>query len=297
MTSVTAWNSIEGLPKQFIKSLRVLFDILDEQRCGYVRLVDIESRWHEEGVKGLPSGVIEALRKVTPQNGYLSFDRFVAGLKLSMLTNRNPKQHDDNQRSENNAYTKHNKPHHGVSQAHQQHEKENRTANGTLRRTSHARNEAPPPPRRSSQSALNQHRYHTVNTAAVKPNNVLNALHDRSNIRKEMQDHSDKYSWEKLPPSYNNKHHEVPVSPVSKTSIDSHSTMKDNNQNTNANGVPPQVPPRDKSKGIIKELKNWQRRINEPEQPGIPVKEHFHHASSDSRLLDKNPPHPAGYGN
>lgn len=63
MTSVTAWNSTDGLPKQFISSLKVLFDILDEGKCGYVKFSDIEARWHEEGVRGLPSGVTEALRK------------------------------------------------------------------------------------------------------------------------------------------------------------------------------------------------------------------------------------------
>jgi hypothetical protein len=77
--------SLEGLPKQFVTSLRTLYDILDENHTGYVRLVDIEMRWHEEGVKGLPSGVVDALRKVTPTNGYLTFERFVAGLKLALF--------------------------------------------------------------------------------------------------------------------------------------------------------------------------------------------------------------------
>lgn len=83
-------NAVDGLPKQFVTSLRVLFDILDEDRTGYVRLRDIETRWHEEGVKGLPSGVIDALRKVAPRNGRLSFDNFVTGLKLSLLKNKVP---------------------------------------------------------------------------------------------------------------------------------------------------------------------------------------------------------------
>lgn len=80
-------KAVDGLPKQFVTSLRILFDILDEERTGYVRLRDIETRWHEEGVKGLPSGVIEALRKVAPRNGRLSFDTFVVGLKQSLLKN------------------------------------------------------------------------------------------------------------------------------------------------------------------------------------------------------------------
>ena len=75
----------DGLPKQFVTSLRILFDILDEDRTGFVRLQDIETRWHDEGVKGLPSGVIDSLRKVAPKNGKLDFDNFVTGLKLSLI--------------------------------------------------------------------------------------------------------------------------------------------------------------------------------------------------------------------
>ncbi|KAH9495539.1 hypothetical protein Btru_013526 [Bulinus truncatus] len=75
-------DSVDGLPKQFLSSLRILFDILDENQTGYVRLRDIESRWSDDGVKGLPPGVVDGLRKVTPVNGLLTFDRFVAGLKL-----------------------------------------------------------------------------------------------------------------------------------------------------------------------------------------------------------------------
>ncbi|XP_014786019.1 putative uncharacterized protein DDB_G0282499 [Octopus bimaculoides] len=81
-------NTTDDLPKQFVSSLRILFDILDENHSGYVRLLDIESRWKEDGVKGLPPGVVDALRKVTPPNGYLNFDRFVAGLKLVLWRNR-----------------------------------------------------------------------------------------------------------------------------------------------------------------------------------------------------------------
>ena len=80
-------TAVDGLPKQFVTSLRVLFDILDEDRTGYVRLRDIETRWHDEGVTGLPGGVIEALRKVAPRSGRLSFDNFVTGLKMSLLKN------------------------------------------------------------------------------------------------------------------------------------------------------------------------------------------------------------------
>ncbi|XP_052788122.1 uncharacterized protein LOC128222967 [Mya arenaria] len=82
-----AARAVDGLPKQFVTSLRILFDILDEEQTGYVRLRDIETRWHEEGVKGLPCGVIDALRKVAPKNGKLTFENFVVGLKQSLLRN------------------------------------------------------------------------------------------------------------------------------------------------------------------------------------------------------------------
>ena len=74
----------KDFPEQFLSSLRVLFDILDEERTGYVRVGDIESRWNN-GVAGLPKGIPEALHKVTPPSGKLSFDRFVAGLKIALL--------------------------------------------------------------------------------------------------------------------------------------------------------------------------------------------------------------------
>ncbi|GFO06036.1 hypothetical protein PoB_003254100 [Plakobranchus ocellatus] len=79
---------MDTLPKQFLSSLRILFDILDENRTGLIRLQDIESRWSDDGVRGLPPGVVDGLRKVTPPNGLLSFDRFVAGLKLVLVKKR-----------------------------------------------------------------------------------------------------------------------------------------------------------------------------------------------------------------
>lgn len=47
--------------------------------------LDLEAFWSEEGLSGLPKGVIESLHKVTPANGLLSFERFVAGLKMCLL--------------------------------------------------------------------------------------------------------------------------------------------------------------------------------------------------------------------
>ncbi|XP_014247982.1 suppressor APC domain-containing protein 2 [Cimex lectularius] len=80
--------TLEGLPKQFVDALRTLFDILDEKQVGFVKLTDIEHRWQDDGTKGLPKGVIESLRKVTPPNGLLSFERFCAGLKICLLRNQ-----------------------------------------------------------------------------------------------------------------------------------------------------------------------------------------------------------------
>ena len=92
MSQQQSKSTLDGLPKQFIQSLRVLFDILDHGSTGQVKFVDIENRWDEQGVHGLPKGVIESLRKVTPQSGYLTFERFVAGLKIALLRSRKENQ-------------------------------------------------------------------------------------------------------------------------------------------------------------------------------------------------------------
>lgn len=74
----------EGLPRAFLQSLRPLFDILDDRRRGYVHLREIESRWRGAGARELPRGVLEGLRRVAPASGYLTFERFVAGLRASL---------------------------------------------------------------------------------------------------------------------------------------------------------------------------------------------------------------------
>lgn len=100
----------EGLPAKFVLSMRTLFDILDDKRTGYVKfsgdfnfifyirktfimciyvfILEIETRWQDDGTKGLPKGVLDSLRKVTPPNGLLSFDRFCTGLKMCLLRNQ-----------------------------------------------------------------------------------------------------------------------------------------------------------------------------------------------------------------
>ncbi|KAG5900478.1 hypothetical protein JTB14_010890 [Gonioctena quinquepunctata] len=93
-------STLDGLPKQFVTAMRTLFDIMDDKRTGYVNFSEIENRWQDDDAKGLPKGVIESLRKVTPANGMLSFERFCAGLKICLLRNQverrdNLKQHPD----------------------------------------------------------------------------------------------------------------------------------------------------------------------------------------------------------
>lgn len=77
--------SSDGLPKPFVTALRTLFDIMDDKKSGFVKLSEIEARWQDDGTKGLPRDVLDHLRKVSPQNGLLSFERFCAGLKMSLL--------------------------------------------------------------------------------------------------------------------------------------------------------------------------------------------------------------------
>ncbi|KAM5259609.1 suppressor APC domain-containing protein 2 isoform 2-T2 [Hipposideros larvatus] len=78
--------STEGLPRAFLQSLRTLFDILDDRRRGYVHLREIESRWQDADASELPRGVLEGLRQVAPASGYLTFERFVTGLRTSLLS-------------------------------------------------------------------------------------------------------------------------------------------------------------------------------------------------------------------
>ncbi|XP_033119232.1 suppressor APC domain-containing protein 2-like [Anneissia japonica] len=81
-------SPIDNLPKAFVSSLKVLFDILDEDRDGMIALKDIETRWKGEDVNGVPPGVLEALKKVTPKTGRLSFERFCTGLKISLINSK-----------------------------------------------------------------------------------------------------------------------------------------------------------------------------------------------------------------
>lgn len=81
-------SPLENLPKKFVSSMRTLFDIMDDKRTGFVKLSDIEARWQDDGSKGLPHGVLDCLRALTPVSGMLSFERFCAGLKICLLRNQ-----------------------------------------------------------------------------------------------------------------------------------------------------------------------------------------------------------------
>ncbi|XP_062446915.1 suppressor APC domain-containing protein 2 [Rhea pennata] len=76
----------EGLPRAFLQSLRTLFDILDDRRRGYVHLREIESRWQGAEARELPPGVLDGLRQAAPASGYLTFERFVLGLRAALLS-------------------------------------------------------------------------------------------------------------------------------------------------------------------------------------------------------------------
>lgn len=80
-------NITQDLPREFLRYLKTLFDILDEKGSGFVRLCDIETRWKtKQGSNALSEGVIENLRKVAPKNGLLSFERLCTGMKLALKT-------------------------------------------------------------------------------------------------------------------------------------------------------------------------------------------------------------------
>ncbi|XP_065419940.1 suppressor APC domain-containing protein 2-like [Chrysemys picta bellii] len=91
------------LPRSFLRSLRTLFEILDEQRSGAVHLSEIESRWGRGGPglsppggpqhERLPPGVLPALQQVAgPSGGFLSFPCLVAGLRIALLRDREEEQ-------------------------------------------------------------------------------------------------------------------------------------------------------------------------------------------------------------
>lgn len=81
-----------SLPTPFIDSMRILFHAMGSDRQpGLVKFSEIECRWSGAGA-GLPTGILDCLRNLTDASGYLTFERFSAGLKICLLKNENQKQ-------------------------------------------------------------------------------------------------------------------------------------------------------------------------------------------------------------
>ena len=58
-------KALEGLPVKFVSAIRTLFDILDEQKTGFISLADFElymRQERDEGSTSVPLGVVESLR-------------------------------------------------------------------------------------------------------------------------------------------------------------------------------------------------------------------------------------------
>jgi hypothetical protein len=60
-------KAFEGLPVKFVTAMRTLFDILDEQKTGFIALADFEMYMRQErddGSRSVPLGVVDSLRFV-----------------------------------------------------------------------------------------------------------------------------------------------------------------------------------------------------------------------------------------
>lgn len=77
------FGTSSGLPFEFVKSMRTLFDMMDDTSSGRVAFSEIERRWRDDAVPNLP-GVLEALRIVAPNEQLLTFEDFVNGLSLAL---------------------------------------------------------------------------------------------------------------------------------------------------------------------------------------------------------------------
>ena len=66
--------------------MKQLFTLLDIENSGHVHIEDIAEHWSTDGAGAiLPPNIIPSLRKVTTPGGYLTFERFCAGLKIAIL--------------------------------------------------------------------------------------------------------------------------------------------------------------------------------------------------------------------
>ncbi|KAL3871464.1 hypothetical protein ACJMK2_039460 [Sinanodonta woodiana] len=312
MSKVQSSVDLSALPKQFVTSLRILFDILDEERTGLVRLCDIESRWNEDGVKGLPSGVVEALRKVTPESGCLTFELFVRGLKMVLLKNNQISQGKENRgliTDKSGGRSKH-RPNSAVlaqasgTQARPHSEKQFHQGHQNLR------NSAP-------------------STATVRPNNVLNSA---SNVEtREPVYHSrdqiipgrTKSTVDKYRPQDPNQPFHSRSNTASKDSVYQARNEHPKTRPTSTalyqsreqvhttdippprpppyvlpeseTKIPPTVPPRDKSRTVLAELKTWQREMQNGGSYLATKGPKLLTSNSDSKLMERN--HSSSSGN
>jgi hypothetical protein len=83
-------SSMGALPPHFVEAMRVLFDIMDTDRTGYIRFDDLARKWKHlpPAAPNVPPGFLNCLHRVTPPNGMLTFERFCAGLRLALADNK-----------------------------------------------------------------------------------------------------------------------------------------------------------------------------------------------------------------
>jgi len=74
----------DSLSSVFIFHVKILFDILDENRTGLVKLSDIERHWEGNDCIIPGSVVIQCLKNVASPTGHLSFDTLIIGLERAI---------------------------------------------------------------------------------------------------------------------------------------------------------------------------------------------------------------------
>ncbi|KAK3586381.1 hypothetical protein CHS0354_000907 [Potamilus streckersoni] len=310
MSKVQSSVDLSAFPKQFVTSLRILFDILDGDRTGLVRLCDIESRWNEDGVKGLPSGVVEALRKVTPQSGCLTFELFVHGLKMALLKNNQNSQGKENR----GLITDKSKPRPNSAVLAQ--------ASGTQMK---------PHSEKQFHQGYQNSRNSAPSTATVRPNNVLNSTSNAESreqvySRDQIVQGRTKIAGDKYRSQDTNIPNQSLQSRSNTTSKDSVYQTRNEYSKTRPTStslyqsreqvhttdippprpppyvspesdtkIPPTVPPRDKSRMVLAELKTWQREMQVGGSYPAAKDPKLYTTNSDSKLMDRN--HSSSSGN
>ena len=322
MTHHSSTGSIEGLPKQFVTSLRILFDILDEDRTGFVRLCDIESRWHEEGVKGLPSGVVETLRRVAPQNGRLSFENFVTGLKLSLLKTPTASA---NGKENKAVYSGNEKQVQSFDKNVPKSDKERYSGSVQPRKDQRIDNQPGRQIGRRAQQAMKTGRPVAPNTAAVRPNNSLGVPAQNVELRNQIYQQNREHQQVSTQMSQlRHRSSDIGYQNIEHRTADKHITGRNSGESNIHRDIkaqhprpkseefqrghfqnltqkppprpehpppyhqarspdlgPPNIPPRDRNRRIMQELKAWHK-----DQKAQDTR--FHISNSDSKLVEQN---------